>query len=142
MRLGKRINVKCESDKWSGSFLWEKYDNKIRIPNLIKKNYLVIKTKEGNVCPDCGSKLKVRDSKKRIVRDISGEEYLFSLRRFICVECGKVHTEIPDCIVPHKRYFKDAIEAAVDGKCDYYIMDDSTIYRWTHPNCNDIVSNL
>lgn len=99
-------------------------------------------TEEENVCPDCGGKLKVRDSKKRTVKDISGEEYTFNLRRFICLECGKIHTEIPDCIVPKKRYFKDSIMAAVEGKCDYYIMDDSTIYRWTHPSCNDIVSNL
>lgn len=94
-------------------------------------------TEEENVCPDCGGKLKVRDSKRRVVKDISGEEFVFSLRRFTCSNCRKVHTEIPDCIVPRKRYFKDAIVAAVEEKCDYYIMDDSTIYRWTHPKCND-----
>lgn len=123
-------------------FCWRKYDNETRISNNIKKNYLAITTKEKNICPDCGGKLKVRDSKKRTVIDISGEEYIFSLRRFVCIECGKIHTEIPDCIVPKKRYFKDSILAAVSGKCDYYVMDNSTIYRWTHPSCNDIVSNL
>ena len=108
----------------------------------LKKNYLIITTNEENKCPDCGGKLKIRDSKKRIVKDISGEEYTFNLRRFICSGCGKIHTELPDCIVPQKRYSKNAIETAVSGKCDYYIMDDSTIYRWTHPNCNDNVFNL
>lgn len=40
MRLEKRINIKCESDKWSGSFLWEnimiiKYDYEIVLKKIL-----------------------------------------------------------------------------------------------------------
>lgn len=81
--------------------------------------------------------MKVRDSRKRTVLDESGEKYVFRLRRFFCDTCKNIHLELPDCVVPRKRYSKDAINMVVSGKCDYYIMDQSTIYRWTHPFCND-----
>ena len=86
--------------------------------------------------------MKVRDSKRRKVMDESGTEYTFSLRRFQCDNCRMLHTEIPDCIVPNKKYCKNAIDNIVNGKCDYYIADNSTVWRWkkqiTHPHCNDI----
>ena len=93
-------------------------------------------------CPDCGDKMRVRDSKQRIVQDESGEKYIFKLRRFRCDNCQKLHTEIPDCIAPYKQYGKNVIDDILNGECDYFIADASTIWRWkkrnTHPLCNDI----
>lgn len=81
--------------------------------------------------------MKVRDSRKRTIMNENGEKYIFSLRRFQCNVCKNIHLELPDCIIPNKRYSRNAIDIVVSGKCDYYIMDQSTIYRWTHPVCND-----
>lgn len=90
----------------------------------------MISTREENVCPDCGNIMKVVGSRKRTVKDISGEQYVFSLRRLKCSKCNKIHTEIPDCIVPHKQYSKGAIDAAINIECDYFVMENSTVFRW------------
>lgn len=121
-------------------FYGRRYDCKTGLRNYIKKNYYYIETKESNACPDCNEKMKVRDSRKRIILDECGEKYIFSLRRFQCSTCKSIHLELPDCIIPRKRYSRNAINIVVNEKCDYYIMDQSTIYRWTHPFCNDKTS--
>ena len=118
-------------------FYGRRYDCKTGLRNYIKKNYYYIETKESNACPDCNERMKVRDSRKRIILDECGEKYIFSLRRFQCSTCKSIHLELPDCIIPRKRYSRNAINIVVNEKCDYYIMDQSTIYRWTHPFCND-----
>lgn len=85
--------------------------------------------------------MRVRDSKQRAVLNESGEKYIFRLRRFRCDNCQKLHTEIPDCIIPEKQYSKKVIEDILGGKCNYYVADNSTVWRWkncnTHPSCND-----
>ena len=85
---------------------------------------------EKHACPICGNKLYVRDSKKRIVKDGSSKEYIFSLRRLFCRSCKNLHTEIPDCIYPYKHYFQTTIDSVIDGNCNYFSGDNKTIYRW------------
>ena len=94
----------------------------------------MIKTDKENKCPDCSQIMKIIGSRKRTIKDIYGESYIFSLRRMRCEKCNIIHTEIPDCIVPHKQYSKSAINTAVKGECDYYIMENSTIFRWKREN--------
>lgn len=90
--------------------------------------------------------MKIIGSRKRTVRDVFGEKYIFSLRRMRCEKCNEIHTEIPDCMIPHKQYSKNAIDTAINEKCDYYGMEESTVFRWkkqnTYPSCNDIDSTL
>lgn len=74
----------------------------------------------------------MRDSRKRKVKDSTGNEYIFQLRRLQCSACGKLHVEVPDIIHPQKHYSRDVIDAVLRGKCDYCAADDSTIYRWKH----------
>ena len=83
-----------------------------------------------NYCPDCQGKLRIRDSRQRKIKDEIGNEYVFRLRRFQCVDCKKIHIEIPDCIEPFKQYSKNTIESILSGKCNYYTVDDSTVRRW------------
>lgn len=90
----------------------------------------MIRSKKKNYCPDCGERMRVRDTKQRKVKNEIGEEFIFNLRRFRCGECKKIHLEIPDFITPHKQYSKKAIDNIISGKCDYYIVDNSTVYRW------------
>lgn len=77
---------------------------------ILKKNYYYIETKESNACPDCNEKMKVRDSRKRIILDECGEKYIFSLRRFQCSTCKSIHLELPDCIIPRKRYSRNLFQ--------------------------------
>lgn len=82
--------------------------------------------------------MKVIGSRKRTVKNVSGKEYIFSLRRMRCEKCRIIHTEIPDCMIPHKQYSKNAIKTAIKGQCDYYIMEESTISRWKKQNIPDL----
>lgn len=91
---------------------------------------MAIKTNEKNICPDCNGILKVRDSKKRIVKDEDGVSYNFLLRRFVCCQCGKLHTELPDCIEKNKHYSKNVIDSVKSGVCNFCAADNSTIQRW------------
>lgn len=91
---------------------------------------MAIKTNEKNICPDCNGILKVRDSKKRIVKDEDGMSYNFLLRRFVCCQCGKLHTELPDCIEKNKHYSKNVIDSVKSGVCNFCAADNSTIQRW------------
>ena len=112
--------------------------NKKKIYNYAKKNYYVIKTDNENKCPDCMQTMKIIGSRKRIVKDIIGEQYVFSLRRMKCEKCNVIHIEIPDCIIPHKQYSKDAINTAIKGQCDYYTMENSTVFRWKKQNIPEL----
>lgn len=81
-------------------------------------------------CPACGGTMRVRDSKRRHVILSDGEVQIFSLRRLKCMQCGTLHIELPDLIVPHKHYSRDAIHKALSGAVLNCPAENSTIYRW------------
>jgi len=74
--------------------------------------------------------VRVRDSRKRLVKDSEGNRYTFTLRRLQCLKCGQVHTEIPDFIEKFKHYSKPTIEKVISGSDDTFSGDSKTIYRW------------
>lgn len=41
-------------------------------------------------------------------------------------------------MIPHKQYSKNAIIAAINGQCDYYNIEESTIFRWKKQNIPDL----
>ncbi|WP_442919415.1 DUF6431 domain-containing protein [Mediterraneibacter sp. gm002] len=104
----------------------------------MKKNYFIVKTEEKNICPDCSQTMKIIGSRKRAVKNILGERYILSLRRMRCETCNVIHTEIPDCIIPYKQYSKDAINTVIKGQCDYYLMENSTVFRWKKQNIPEL----
>lgn len=72
----------------------------------------------------------MRDSKIRYLRRDDGSKETYSLRRLLCRECGKLHTELPDKIQPYKHYASDVIEAELDESRKDCPADNSTISRW------------
>jgi hypothetical protein len=47
-----------------------------------------------------------------------------------CETCGKLHTELPDCMQPYKHYEADAIQSEIDGSKENPSADESTLRRW------------
>lgn len=53
------------------------------------------------------------------------------IRRLRCKPCKQVHHELPDILVPYKRYSSKSIEAVVTGEQMLSVVaDESTINRW------------
>ena len=53
------------------------------------------------------------------------------IRRLCCSLCSRVHHELPDILVPYKRYGSESIEAVVNEEATLTVAaDDSTINRW------------
>lgn len=53
------------------------------------------------------------------------------IRRMCCLCCGTIHHELPDLVVPYKRYSSASIESALNREEALVVAsDDSTIYRW------------
>ena len=78
---------------------------------------LLIKHNEEPICPICGERLIYRDCRKRIMRQYNGEIAHLIVRRLKCDHCGKLHTELPDVITPHKHYAREIIENVVQDIC-------------------------
>ena len=107
----------------------------------IKKYYLeqkavyYVRSKEESYCPYCGGKFKVIGSRKRILFMQDGSNSWLIIRRLECIECNKISHELPDCIIPYKRYEARAIENEIlereecIEKCICPV-EQYTIYRW------------
>jgi hypothetical protein len=83
-------------------------------------------------CPLCGGAVYHRDYRSRKSKKLNGEIWLFMLRRLLCEDCAKLHTEIPDIIQPFKHYDSETIQSVIDGgeKARDCVADESTINRW------------
>ena len=66
-------------------------------------------------CPVCGEPLSYRDSCIRIMRLEGGRKRRFLIRRLKCSSCGRLHRELPDCLVPYKHYASEVISGVLDG---------------------------
>lgn len=54
-------------------------------------------------------KMIVHDSRKRGVLDRDGNKYYIRHRRLQCRDCGCCHSELPDFLLPYKRYSGEVI---------------------------------
>ena len=53
------------------------------------------------------------------------------IRRLRCKACNKIHHEIPDMLIPYKRYASKCIESIImDDKTEPVPADESTLSRW------------
>jgi hypothetical protein len=90
-----------------------------------------VRSGEQNCCPCCGGQLGVIGSRKRKYIKETGEQETLVIRRLNCKDCERVHHELPDILVPYKRYSSESIEAVVTGDAALTVAaDESTINRW------------
>jgi len=90
-----------------------------------------VRSKEQSYCPCCSGDLKVIGSRHRGCINDTGDKIDLIIRRLNCVNCHKIHHELPDILVPYKRYSRESIEAAVNGDSNLTVpADESTIRSW------------
>ncbi len=91
-----------------------------------------VRCAESIVSPCCGEKLVVIGSRLRKVVSGEGETKLLVIRRLRCSHCRKIHHELPDCIVPYKRYESECIEHVVAQSSELMVApaDHATLQRW------------
>lgn len=55
----------------------------------------------------------------------------FIIGRLRCLQCGEIHHELPDLMIPYKRYAANVIEETIFQTAHLTVAaDESTIYRW------------
>lgn len=66
-------------------------------------------------CPKCGSRLKLYDRVKRIIRTKGRITSRTTIRRLRCPKCGGIHRELPEDIFPYKQYEAEIIRGVLEG---------------------------
>lgn len=70
-------------------------------------------------------------SRKRVWYQSSGERATLIIRRLYCEACARIHHELPDLLVPYKRYDAESIEGSLsEPKRTDIAADESTLSRW------------
>jgi hypothetical protein len=82
--------------------------------------------------PCCGEALSVIGSRQRKLVSDDGSHRVLVIRRLRCSQCRKIHHELPDCIVPYKRYESTSVEQVVTEPeaVSTVAADDATLRRW------------
>ena len=82
-------------------------------------------------CPCCSGELCVIGSRKRAWFKGNGDRSKLVIRRLQCQLCSKIHHELPDLLVPYKRYEAQSIEEAVaEPPRNDIAAEQSTLARW------------
>ncbi|MCD7866789.1 MAG: DUF6431 domain-containing protein [Clostridiales bacterium] len=72
-----------------------------------------VRSRTEEICPFCDGKLKVIGSRGRKVLRRDGSSGHLIIRRLRCGSCRHIHHELPDILVPYKRYDAETIENVV-----------------------------
>lgn len=97
-------------------------------------DFFYVRSKENSHCPYCEGCFKVIGSRKRILFMQDDTKIHLIIRRLRCQNCQRISHELPDVVVPYKRYESDAVASALvtafpetedDCPAEY-----STISRW------------
>lgn len=100
------------------------------IPSKDSNNRFYVKSQENSICPRCENiKLKVIGSRKRTAWKGDGSILTLVIRRLNCCNCHKTHHELPDLLVPYKRYVSAVIESILDDNTTEICCENSSISR-------------
>jgi hypothetical protein len=95
-----------------------------------KSGEICIKTTEKSVCTICAGNLIVIGIRRRCVITAEDEKKIYRIRRLRCVEsCGKIHHELPDSIIPYKRYSAETIEKIEENRVAGLSIESATIVK-------------
>lgn len=90
-----------------------------------------VRSLEQIACPCCSGSLKAIGSRKRGCINSLGEKTILRIRRLRCIDCERIHHELPDMLVPYKRHVRESIEAVITGEAEISVIaDESTLKRW------------
>jgi hypothetical protein len=90
-----------------------------------------VRSAEKSSCPCCTDLLEVVGSRQRVWYRSSGDREKLFIRRLYCKRCMKIHHELPDMLMPYKRYEAESIEGNVSEPSRIDVAtDDSTLFRW------------
>ncbi|MCD7883633.1 MAG: DUF6431 domain-containing protein [Lachnospiraceae bacterium] len=76
-------------------------------------NFFYVRSRTASSCPFCSGKLKPIGSRHRKLRQHDGSGIILIIRRLRCLKCLCVHHELPDRIVPYKRYDAETVEQVI-----------------------------
>ncbi len=89
-----------------------------------------VRSEEIGPCPCCQGRLGVIGSRKRVSIQSTGESVRLIIHRLRCKKCRRIHHELPNILVPHKRYEAQSIENVVSNPVNVDVAaDESTLYR-------------
>lgn len=90
-----------------------------------------MRSSEKSHCPCCDGPLRVIGSRKRKVIQPDGSVRILIIRRLYCDHCRRVHHELPDSIVPYRRYSSTTVESVLshNEKPESYPCENSTAFR-------------
>ena len=90
-----------------------------------------IRSTEKVPCPCCDGELTVAGSRPRVWYKGNGDRAKLIIRRLRCKPCGRMHHELPDLLIPYKRYDAESIEGVLAKPATGDVAaDESTIFRW------------
>ncbi len=106
-----------------------------------KPNYNRYKPQTNPVCKCCGKQMSVKEYRARVKKEKGGRKEYIRVPRYICAQCNKTCTCLPDYLCPRKHYTLDTIQQAVereentveDSALDdggELLPSDQTIIRW------------
>ena len=93
--------------------------------------YIVITNKASN-CPVCQEPLLRRGTRRRVYYMVVVDERkhkILIIRRLHCIKCDSIHHELPDCIVPYKRYSAETIKKVLNDQAEDVPDEPNTIRR-------------
>ena len=82
------------------------------------RKYFYVRSSETPHCPCCGSSLRVIGSRSRVLKENDGSQKKLIIRRMRCDSCERIHHELPDILVPFKRYGSETIESVLTSPAD------------------------
>lgn len=81
--------------------------------------------------------MKLYDHRTRIMKQYDHDDEWVIVPRYRCTKnsCNKLHTALPDCLIPHKHYAVQIIEETIDEYNNETLMTadypcESTCKRW------------
>lgn len=75
--------------------------------------------------------MHVIGTRNRKSKEGSGKTKIYNIRRLRCDQCSRIHHELPDFLVPYKRYESECIESVLSNPSMHDVpADESTLFRW------------